>query len=61
MALQSSRSQRSNRFSRGTVFNPGCTVDSLRELFVFIYWSFVFLRPHSRYMEVPRLGVQSEL
>ena len=28
-------------------------------IYLFIYWS--FLRPHSQHMEVPRLGVKSEL
>ena len=27
----------------------------------FFFWSFVLLGPHPRHMEVPRLGVQSEL
>ena len=26
----------------------------------FFFWSFVFLGPHPRHMEVPRLGVESE-
>ena len=36
--------------------------NSKKFLFCFIYlFSFVFLGPHPRHMEVPRLGVQSEL
>ena len=30
-------------------------------LFIYLFLSFVFLGPHLRHMEVPRLGVQSEL
>ena len=30
-------------------------------LFFFFSWSFVFVGPHLRHMEVPRLGVESEL
>ena len=29
--------------------------------FFFFFWSFVFLRPYLQHMEVPRLGVESEL
>jgi len=28
---------------------------------IFIFWSFVFLGPHPRHMEVPRRGVESKL
>ena len=31
------------------------------ELYLFIFYFFVFLGPHHRHMEVPRLGVKSEL
>ena len=30
-------------------------------IYIYIFWSFVFLGLHLRHMEVPRLGVQSEL
>ena len=30
-------------------------------LFIYLFLSFVFLGPHLRHMEVPRLGVESEL
>ena len=31
------------------------------EICEFVFYFFVFLGPHLRYMEVPRLGVESEL
>ena len=38
----------------------GCMVVIVAVLYLFIYL-FCFLGPHPRHMEVPRLGVQSEL
>ena len=34
---------------------------SFSVIFSFFFWSFFFLRPYLRHMEVPRLGVKSEL
>ena len=35
--------------------------DSVWNFFFFFFGLFVFLGPHMRYMEVPRLGVKLEL
>ena len=32
-----------------------------RLFFLFVFWFFIFLGPHLQHMEVPRLGVKSEL
>ena len=37
------------------------TDDNFRYLFIYLLFIFVFLGPHPWHMEVPQLGVESEL
>ena len=44
-----------------SAFFSRCAESSWQGIFSFFFFLFVFLGPHSKHMEVPRIGVESEL